>query len=284
MSKAVCSRCGQELNTAGKGDSCPVCGQPVSARPSLPSETLGMGTVDAEEPLLPPTPPVPAARPVVNELTITACLTPISRDGSGAANSPDLGHTDEALDVRTLLAPPRGPGELGWLGPYRVLKVLGTGGMGVVFQAEDPALGRIVALKGMLPAVAAKAANRQRFVREARATAAIRHEHIITVYSVGEDRGLPFLVMELLEGEALDERLRRERRLPIDEVLRIGLQTAEGLAAAHQAGLVHRDIKPANIWLERDRGRVKILDFGLARVTAEDTNLTLSGVILGTPS
>ena len=186
--------------------------------------------------------------------------------------------------MRALLAPPRGPDEIGYLGSYRILKVLGMGGMGVVFQAQDPTLGRIVALKGMLPSVAAKAANRERFLREARATAGLRHDHIVVVHTVGEDRGFPYLVMEFLEGESLEDRLTRERRLPLDEILRIGLEIASGLAAAHAAGLVHRDVKPANIWLQCPAGRVKILDFGLARATADDTRLTLSGIILGTPA
>jgi len=210
--------------------------------------------------------------------------TPRLWDGRGPVVPEGLSHNDEDLSIQTLLAPAQGPGELGRLGNYRILSVLGMGGMGIVFKGEDPELKRIVALKGMLPTVAAKATNRQRFVREARATAAIRHDHIITVYNVGEDRGIPFLVMEFLEGEALDQRLAQHNTLPYDEVLRIGLETAEGLAAAHKCGMVHRDIKPANIWLEGERGRVKILDFGLARVTAEDSHLTLSGVILGTPA
>ena len=115
----------------------------------------------------------------------------------------------------------------------------------------------------MLPALAASASAKQRFLREARAAAAIKHDHIVTIYQVGEDRGAPFLAMEFLEGEPLDDRLKREGKLPLAEVLRIGREMAEGLAAAHERGLIHRDIKPANVWLEGDRGRVKILDFGL---------------------
>jgi serine/threonine protein kinase len=101
---------------------------------------------------------------------------------------------------------------------------------------------------------------------------------------VGEDRGVPFLAMQLLKGESLDDRLKRERLLPVSEVMRIGLEIAEGLTAAHARGLVHRDVKPANIWLEGDRVRVKILDFGLARPVADSQHLTQSGAIVGTPS
>jgi formylglycine-generating enzyme required for sulfatase activity len=182
------------------------------------------------------------------------------------------------------LAPPRGPQELGRLGPYRVLKVLGAGGMGVVFQAEDPHLDRLVALKAMLPALAANPLARQRFLREAKAAAAIEHDHIIHINKVGEERGVPFLAMPLLKGEPLDERLKREGKLPVTEVLRIGREVAEGLAAAHEHGLIHRDIKPGNIWLEGSRARVKILDFGLARAAADTAHLTQSGAIVGTPA
>jgi Protein kinase domain len=190
----------------------------------------------------------------------------------------------ESSELIEALAPPRGPGEVGWLGPYRVLEVLGSGGMGVVFRAEDPQLRRSIALKTMRPALAAIASNRLRFIREAQAVAALDHDHIIPIYHVGEDRGIPFIAMPLLKGETLDDRLRREGRPPIAEALRIGREVAEGLAAAHAGGLVHRDIKPANIWLEAPRGRVRILDFGLARAESDLQNLTTTGAILGTPA
>lgn len=191
------------------------------------------------------------------------------------------------------LAPPQAADELGRLGPYRVLRVLGAGGMGVVFRAEDPHLARPVALKAMLPALAASDSARQRFLREARAAAAIKHDHIVTIHQVGEDRGVPFLAMEFLEGQPLDVRLERERKLPLGEVLRISTEIALALAAAHQRDLIHRDIKPANIWLETQAGtpagaatagRVKILDFGLARAVSEEGQLTQQGAIVGTPA
>jgi WD40 repeat protein len=190
------------------------------------------------------------------------------------------------------LAPPEASDELGRLGGYRVLEVLGAGGMGIVFRAEDPQLERPVALKAMLPALAAGEAARQRFLREARAAAAIRHDHIVSIYQVGEDRGVPFLAMELLEGQSLEHRVQREGRLGAAEVLRIGRQVALGLAAAHRRGLIHRDIKPANIFLEAPSaepgasatgGRVKILDFGLARAAEADVRITQQGAIIGTP-
>src|SRR5258708_39567077 len=120
--------------------------------------------------------------------------------------------------------------------------------MGIVLKAEDPLLKRLVAVKVMRPTLAADAENRQRFLREAQAAAAVEHAHVVAIHQVGEENGVPFLVMPLLQGETLEDRLRRDGRLPSAEALRIGHEVAEGLAAAHAHGLVHRDIKPANIW------------------------------------
>jgi serine/threonine protein kinase len=188
------------------------------------------------------------------------------------------------LAGRDGFAPPQGPGELGRLGPYIIRKVLGSGGMGLVLEAEDPHLKRPVALKVMHATMAASPAFRQRFLHEAQAAAALDHEHIVTIYQAGEEHGVLFLAMQLLRGETLDSRLRRDGPLPVAEVLRIGRQIAEGLSAAHERGLIHRDIKPANIWLEEKRGRVKILDFGLARSRGDGAPaLTGVGAVVGTP-
>ena len=192
------------------------------------------------------------------------------RPFADAGEGPNLSETalaagavDEGYDF---LAPAEGSDELGRLGPYRVLKVLGAGGMGIVFHAEDPQLQRPVALKVMKPALARDERHRERFLREARAAAALEHDHIVTIHQVGEDHGVPFLAMQLLRGETLEDRLQRAEDasppMPVPEVLRIGREIAEGLAVAHEQGLIHRDIKPANIWLENGAGRVKILDFG----------------------
>jgi serine/threonine protein kinase len=161
-----------------------------------------------------------------------------------------------AAELYAFLAPPLEAGELGRLGHYRVLRVLGAGGMGVVFLAEDTHLQRRVALKTMRSSLAASARARDRFLREARAAAGLKHDHIVTIYQVGEDRGMPFLAMELLHGESLEQRLERQGKLPVGEAIRIAREIALGLGAAHAQGLIHRDIKPGNIWLEaRDEGR-----------------------------
>lgn len=166
---------------------------------------------------------------------------------------------------------------------YKVLHKLGQGGMGWVLLAEDTQLARRVALKVMRKQHAAEEDSRQRFLREARAAAALKHDHIITIYQVGEDRGVPFLAMELLEGGTLQQRLEYPKPLSIGAAVRIAREIAEGLRHAHERGVVHRDIKPANIWLESPKGRVKILDFGLARHRDTKSGLTQQGEIVGTP-
>jgi WD40 repeat protein/tRNA A-37 threonylcarbamoyl transferase component Bud32 len=199
----------------------------------------------------------------------------------GAAGTP----TEPSLDRETsldFLDPPEKPGQLGRLGPYEVLEVLGRGGMGVVLKAFDPKLHRVVAIKVLAPQTATNATARKRFVREAQAAAAVRDEHVINIYAVEEAHGLPYLVMEYISGMSLQDRLNGTGPLELKEILRIGIQTATGLAAAHAQGLIHRDITPANILLENGVQRVKITDFGLARA-ADDASLTQSGVVAGTP-
>jgi serine/threonine protein kinase len=187
-----------------------------------------------------------------------------------------------AAESLEFLAPSDWPDSLGTLGTYEIKGVLGRGGMGVVLKAFDPALSRNVAIKVLAPSLASCGAARQRFLREARAAAAVVHEHVVAVYSVVETSGLPFLVMEYVPGRSLQERLDAQGPVSLPEALRIGMQTAAGLAAAHAQGLVHRDVKPANILLEDGVERVRLSDFGLARAAA-DAALTTSGIVAGTP-
>jgi serine/threonine protein kinase len=182
------------------------------------------------------------------------------------------------------LQPAQTAEELGRLGGYRILRVLGKGGMGVVFEAQDIRLRRPVALKAMLPHIVLTVPGAgERFLREARAMAAIEHDHIVTVYQVGEENGVPFIAMQLLRGETLEKRLKREGKLPLAETLRVGREIAEALEVAHGRGLIHRDIKPSNVWLEEGHGRVKLLDLGLA-LSNDDVHLTQTGAIVGTPA
>jgi uncharacterized protein (TIGR03067 family) len=180
------------------------------------------------------------------------------------------------------LDPPAKPGQLGKLAHYEILEVIGRGGMGVVLKGFDQTLHRVVAVKVMAPELAASGTARDRFEREARAAAAVAHDHVVTIHAVDEAKGLPYLVMQYIHGESLQQKLDRAGPLELKEILRIGTQTADGLAAAHAQGLIHRDIKPANILLENGVQRVKITDFGLARAV-DDASVTQSGVIAGTP-
>ena len=183
----------------------------------------------------------------------------------------------------SFLRPSENPGEIGRLGGYTLLSVLGKGGMGMVFLAHDPMLDRKLALKVMIPE-AATPDNRERFFREARSVAALTHDNIVPIFQIGEDNGVPFLTMPFLQGEPLDKKLDRDRKPKLRETLRIVRETLAGLSAAHAKGLVHRDIKPGNIWLEGPRGRVRILDFGLARTRTQDARITQAGAIMGTPA
>ncbi|MGL6095438.1 MAG: serine/threonine-protein kinase, partial [Fimbriiglobus sp.] len=206
---------------------------------------------------------------------------------SAAAPSPPAASATERHPF-PFLAPARDAGELGWLGHYRVVRLLGAGGMGYVFEAEDPGLRRAVALKVMKPELANDYAFRERFLGEARAAAKLVSDYVVTVFQVGTAEDVPYLAMQLLYGESLQDKLERSGPLQVAQAVLVAKQTAEGLAAAHEVGLVHRDIKPANLWLESEKPggsfkRVRILDFGLARAFDQDQRLTATGVIVGTP-
>jgi urea transport system substrate-binding protein len=173
----------------------------------------------------------------------------------------------------------------GRVGEYRLIRVLGSGGMGVVWEAEDAILRRPVAVKVIKPEFATDPIYRKRFLREARAVAAIEHANVVPVYAVGADGATPFLVMPLLTGETLERRLARQPNPSPVEAVGIARDMAAGLAAAHSRGIVHRDIKPSNIWLDADTGGVRIFDFGLARSAGGAAELiSHPGGVLGTPA
>ncbi len=185
-------------------------------------------------------------------------------------------------EVLERLAPSDSPAMLGRLGDYDILDVIGSGGMGVVLRGYDRDLNRFVAIKVLAPHFASNAAARKRFAREAKASAAVVHPHVVAIHRVADAENLPYLVMQHIAGTSLQQRIDSEAPLELKDILRIGMQAAQGLAAAHAQGLVHRDIKPGNILLENGVERVSLTDFGLARA-ADDASVTQSGVIAGTP-
>ncbi len=194
---------------------------------------------------------------------------------------PSAIHWTESM-AKQLLSPPTHPEMLGRLGRYEVERLIGSGGMGVVFKAFDTELNRPVAIKLLAPYLASSGPAWKRFAREARAAAAVVHQHVVPIHNVETERESPFIVMHYVSGESLQARIDRNGPLQLCEILRIGMQVADGLSAAHQQGLVHRDIKPSNILLEEDVDRALISDFGLARA-ADDASLTRTGFHLGTP-
>jgi serine/threonine protein kinase len=204
-------------------------------------------------------------------------------EGEGA--SPPVAPSEALADAaEVLLGPPRAPDEIGRLGPFRVLGLLAEGGMGAVFRAADPGLGREVAIK-VIRRRSGSEEPRQRILREARAIAALDHDNVVPIWHVGEEGGQPFLVMPLLRGESLGARLRSGAPLPLPLVLQVARETANGLAAVHAAGLIHRDLKPDNLWLEsrREGLRVRLLDFSLVIGPAEPGQAGYTAVV-GTPA
>jgi predicted Ser/Thr protein kinase len=171
------------------------------------------------------------------------------------------------------------------IGRYQILAELGRGGMGMVYKAVDPNIDRVVALKVISLAFQAdeelKRDMRERFRREAKAAGVLQHHNIVTVYDADEDQGTPFIAMEYVEGQSLDKLMGPDQALPIKTANSIVRQVAQGLAAAHQKGIIHRDIKPANILVTQD-GVAKLMDFGIARIA--DSELTQAGTVIGSPS
>jgi serine/threonine protein kinase len=205
----------------------------------------------------------------------------LRRYRSSSSAMPRRRAIDEAA-VKEMLAAPSQADTLGRLGRYEIERIIGAGGMGIVLKGFDSELNRPVAIKLLAPHLARVGAARQRFAREARAAAAVVHEHVVPIHNVESEQANPFLVMQFIAGESLQARVEREGPLSVAETLRIGMQTASGLAAAHAQGLVHRDVKPANILLEQGVERAYLTDFGLARAS-DDANLTYTGVVAGTP-
>ncbi|MEM6689559.1 MAG: serine/threonine-protein kinase [Planctomycetota bacterium] len=176
----------------------------------------------------------------------------------------------------------KGASEIGRIGHYDLLRFLGRGGMGLVFEAHDTHLKRRVAVKVMSPSMLVDQTYSERFLREARAAASINHPIVVTIFEVSKTKQLPYMAMEFIEGESVQDYLDRGSRFDMEDVFKIGEQVADGLAAAHGKGVVHRDIKPANVLMCSRTGEAKITDFGLA-YQASEVALTQTGTILGTP-
>jgi hypothetical protein len=201
-----------------------------------------------------------------------------------AASAADAARDREVVaDVlANILGTPNHPEMLGRLGRYDIERVIGSGGMGIVLKAHDSELNRPIAIKLLAPHLAHVGAARERFAREGRAAAAVVHEHVVAIHNVESGGPLPFLVMQYVPGRSLQARVDEDGPLGVEEMLRIGVQAAAGLAAAHRQGLVHRDVKPANILLENTVERAVLTDFGLARAI-DDASLTQTGILAGTP-
>ena len=223
---------------------------------------------------------VPAPEQVQIETSAGDAVTILTTGLPAHSEAAAMNQDDDSSDLE-FLAPASRPDSLGRIGHYEVLQVIGKGGFGTVLRAFDDVLQRVVAIKVMAPVLAATSPARKRFTREAQSSAQVRHENVVQVYEVGE-QPLPYLVMEFIPGETLQQRLDRIGPLDVPEVVRIGRQIAEGLAAAHATDLIHRDIKPGNVLLEGGHLKVKITDFGLARA-GDDASMTQSGMIAGTP-
>jgi eukaryotic-like serine/threonine-protein kinase len=250
-------------------DQCTCCQQALEA---LANDDGSLARTLREQPALPKPEVDSAYWPVLQKLEYAVTV-----------ESPAVRKSSPEISL-AFLDPPDDGSHLGTLGHFNIVRVVGRGGMGVVLQATDTFLERDVAVKVLDPELASDELARKRFCREARAAASISHENVVAVHQVEHEEGkdLPFLVMELISGESLENKLEREGKLSLREIVSIGMQTAAGLAAAHEKGLIHRDIKPGNILLEKSGQRVKLTDFGLARA-AEDVRLTRSGLVAGTP-
>jgi len=251
----------------------------------------------ADDPLVQAVRQVRDSAPSPDDEVIAAMIPWLKRlrphDGTQTLGGAATDNTETLSGTYDFLQPAVDKQEMGRLGHYSILRPLGAGGMGMVFQARDPRLRRDVALKVIRPELVARADVRERFLQEAQAIAAIEHDNIVAIFQVDEDRGIPYLAMPLLRGQTLEDRL-KQGRLSVEQMLAIGREIAAGLAAAHEHGLIHRDIKPGNIFLQSrgpslqsapDSSLVKILDFGLALAvqTAEKGELRAS-VIGETPS
>jgi tRNA A-37 threonylcarbamoyl transferase component Bud32/predicted hydrocarbon binding protein len=205
-------------------------------------------------------------------------------ESSTTAKSFTITSSNKTADWSKLLGLSIVPSDIASIGPYRLVSIQGEGGMGCVFKSIDTRTQQTYAIKVLHPKVSEDDTARQRFRREWRALQLIDHPRVVEVHDVGEFNALPYLVMEFLSGSNLQTYRSRFNSLPIHEILRISIETTEGLLEVHQSGMIHRDLKPENLWIESPSLSVKIIDFGLAHLAEEELRLTRSGTFIGTPS
>ena len=195
----------------------------------------------------------------------------------------DLGDRQRDLrKVQDMLAPTDDPEMMGRLGGYEICGVIGRGSAGIVVKALDPRLNRFVAIKMLAPVYSNNGCSRRRFEREGKAIASVKDPHVVPIHLVEEFQGTPYIVMQYMPDGSLDQKIKKNGPLQPREVICVGMQVAQGLAAAHKRGIVHRDVKPANVLLDNGVDGAMVSDFGLARVVDEAT-MTRSGSISGTP-
>lgn len=210
-------------------------------------------------------------------------LGDLSLDGVSRGDTKQGAKESAKQFLGRILGPSDHPEFIGRIGRYGIKSLVGVGGMAIVVKAFDPTLSRVVAIKILSSHLAANGSARERFLREAKAAATVAHDNVLDIHAIGEQEGLPYLVMPYIRGGSLAQRVDKKGPLSTIETLQILHQVCNGLDAAHRQAIIHRDIKPANVLID-DEGttRVKIADFGLARV-ADDASLTGSGTISGTP-
>ena len=270
-----CPHCG--LPHSVEDVACPITGRPLEARRSArPPESDSMRRLQSALP--------------ANAFDIKQSQHPSQRGQSGSPPPPSSSSMRSANPSPFDTGAPQPPTVIGQTlgGKYRAMRVLGEGGMGTVYECLHIGLNRRVAVKVLHPAQARKKASVQRFHHEAQVASAIGHPNICEIYDMGEaDDGAPFLVMELLQGETLADRIASEGALPFEDVVEIIAQVLSGLIAAHEKTIIHRDIKPENVFLSSRPGiapLAKILDFGISKVAgADDLHLTRTGMVMGTP-
>jgi eukaryotic-like serine/threonine-protein kinase len=261
---AACTKCGQSVPHGAAF--CPNCGS---------STRLSAAPVDPLAQTLPTPPVVPGVSPDAQTIGPTGIVTSIGTPSRGV--------------------PGAGPFIAGQqIGPrYTILKLLGQGGMGAVYQAFDHELGVAVAIKVIRPAAQSDATAakelEQRFKRELVLARQVTHKYVVRIHDLGEIDGVKYLTMPFVQGETLAQILRKETTLPLDRVIKIAQQIAEGLSAAHEKGVVHRDLKPENIMIETpaedpvpNSGDALIMDFGIARSVEQGATQTAAGSVIGT--